>query len=285
MASAIERDADLPICRACATQYSADQKLPDVCPVCADDRHAIPPTGQEWTSLRKLKDEGMTNEFKVNNADHNILYIVTEPKFAIGQSPFLVKTADGWMMLESGGFVDEESVAHIQQLVRESGQPFLGISISHPHWYNASTTWARALGCRVYANELDKAWWMRKDSINEVPVWITEKRYKLGKHATILHCGGHFEGSSVTYIERPGKAGLLCAGDTIMVGHNAQDVSFMYSYTNWIPLKPEQVQTIWDTVSAYDWTDIYGAWPHRYIVGDGRERVMQGAKRWAPIAV
>ena len=38
------------------------------------------------------------------------------------------------MMLESGGFVDEESVAHIQQLVRESGQPFLGISISHPHW-------------------------------------------------------------------------------------------------------------------------------------------------------
>jgi hypothetical protein len=95
-------------------------------------------------------------------------------------------------MAECCGFVTTEAVDEIKRLMKESGLPFLGIAISHPHWYTSSTTWARALGCKVYTSVIDKEWWMRSDSVDDVVVWWTGKTSKLGNHATMIHCGGAF---------------------------------------------------------------------------------------------
>ena len=35
-------------CRTCAVEYA--EPLPDVCPICADERQYVPATGQAWTT-------------------------------------------------------------------------------------------------------------------------------------------------------------------------------------------------------------------------------------------
>lgn len=46
----------------------------------------------------------------------------------------LVKTPSGWVLIECCAFVTEEAVAEVKRRVTESGLPFLGIALSHPHW-------------------------------------------------------------------------------------------------------------------------------------------------------
>ncbi|KAJ9109259.1 hypothetical protein QFC21_000588 [Naganishia friedmannii] len=59
-------DQDLPICKACMTQYPAPRTD---CPICLDPRQFVPPTGQAWTSLRKLTEEKHTNKIVPDEQD------------------------------------------------------------------------------------------------------------------------------------------------------------------------------------------------------------------------
>lgn len=56
--------------------------------------------------------------------------------------------------------------------------------------YNSGTAWARALGCKIYASALDKEWWVRKSSVDDVVEWWDGPTKKLGEHATMILCGG-----------------------------------------------------------------------------------------------
>jgi len=43
------------ICSACGTQYPPSDAPPAQCPVCEDERQYIPPEGQSWTTLERLR--------------------------------------------------------------------------------------------------------------------------------------------------------------------------------------------------------------------------------------
>ena len=43
------------ICSACGTQYPPSDAPPVQCPVCEDERQYIPPEGQSWTTLERLR--------------------------------------------------------------------------------------------------------------------------------------------------------------------------------------------------------------------------------------
>ncbi|KAL8277127.1 hypothetical protein RQP46_010455 [Phenoliferia psychrophenolica] len=272
--SPIEADLDLPICATCGAQFD---ELPSVCSICLDDRQWVPIGGSIWTSLRQLRDSGRTIVFKEDAVDPDMTWLVTSPPLAIAQSPLLVKTPSGWLMIECCPFVSAEAVAEVSKRVADSGLPFLGIALSHPHWYNSGTVWARALGCKIYASALDKEWWVRRSSVDEVVEWWDGPTKKLGEHATMVLCGG----SCVTHVERPTRGGFLACADTIMIGWSSRvrSVSFMYSYPNHIPLAPPAILTIWNAVRGYSFEDAYGAWPERRLVGGARDTVLQGVKK------
>ena len=44
------------ICATCAVEY--DEPVPDVCPICADERQWVPADGQHWTDLDTLRAGG-----------------------------------------------------------------------------------------------------------------------------------------------------------------------------------------------------------------------------------
>src|SRR5262245_61732881 len=43
------------ICSTCGTQYPPSEAPPARCPVCEDERQFIPPEGQSWTTLERLR--------------------------------------------------------------------------------------------------------------------------------------------------------------------------------------------------------------------------------------
>src|SRR5262249_40322090 len=43
------------ICSTCGTQYPPSEAAPAHCPVCEDERQFIPPEGQSWTTLERLR--------------------------------------------------------------------------------------------------------------------------------------------------------------------------------------------------------------------------------------
>ena len=43
------------ICSTCGTQYPPSDAPPAQCPVCEDERQFIPPEGQSWTTLERLR--------------------------------------------------------------------------------------------------------------------------------------------------------------------------------------------------------------------------------------
>ena len=69
-------------------------------------------------------------------------------------------------------------------------------------------------------------------------------------------------------------------GDTIQVIPDKGWVSFMYSYPNLIPLPAGQVARIRDTVKAWRFDRLYGAFFGRSIAGNAQDAVIRSADRY-----
>ena len=50
---------DAFICTTCGTQYAPTAKPPDACAICDEERQFVPPSGQAWTTLKRLERSHM----------------------------------------------------------------------------------------------------------------------------------------------------------------------------------------------------------------------------------
>ena len=94
-----------------------------------------------------------------------------------------------------------------------------GIAISHPHFYSSMVEWSRALGgVPVYLHADDSQWVVRHD--RAIVFWDGDTR-EVAPGLTLIHCGGHFAGSTVLHwADGADGGGALLTGDTIMVGED-----------------------------------------------------------------
>src|SRR3954464_13583909 len=86
------------ICSACGTQYPPSDAPPAQCPVCEDERQYIPPEGQSWTTLERLRIS-IHNGFR--QYEPGLIGIGTQPKFAIGQRALLRWPPEGNILWDS----------------------------------------------------------------------------------------------------------------------------------------------------------------------------------------
>jgi len=125
---------DLAICVACSTQFDVPlSNHPKNCKICdvsltsgqklikvvtksyvKDPRQFVPPTGQQWTSLAKLKSKGYHNIWKQDPHDDRIETFSIEPKVGIGQRAFLLKTAHGNVLWDLVAYIDDETIDKIK---------------------------------------------------------------------------------------------------------------------------------------------------------------------------
>jgi len=258
------------ICVTCGTQYAQSIQPPEHCLICEDERQYIGMHGQKWTTLEELRPD---HHNVIKPLEPNLTGIGSHPDFAIGQRALLVQSPKGNILWDCISLIDEPTVAAVRALGGISA-----IAISHPHYYSAMVEWSKAFDAPIYLHGDDRSWVMRQDPA--IRYWDDDAKV-LWDGITLVHCGGHFTGSTVLHWPAGSSGrGVLLTGDTIQVLPDRRYVSFMYSYPNLIPLPARAVRYIASAVELLPFNRIYGAWWEPVIEHDAKNAVMRSAKRY-----
>jgi hypothetical protein len=258
------------ICRTCGTSYPDTPQPPSACPICDDERQFVPRAGQSWTTPQALS-AGHVNGWRLVEPD--LFEIHTHPQFAIGQRALMLRSPDGNVLWDCIALVDEATVAIITAL-----GGLKAIAISHPHYYTTAQDWAHAFGCRVYLHAADRQWLMRSDP--SITFW-QDQTFEISDGVTLLRLGGHFEGGTVLHWAAGAAGrGAILSGDILQVAGDTSRVSFLWSYPNMMPLSAATVRRIADTLAPWEFERVYGAFPDRQIVKDGKQAVERSAARY-----
>ncbi|MHB0958030.1 MAG: MBL fold metallo-hydrolase [Pirellulaceae bacterium] len=259
------------ICTTCGTQYAESEQPPTLCPVCEDERQYIKVTGQQWTTLERLR---LAHRNSIRFEEPGLTGIGIDPEFAIGQRALFVRTPSGNVLWDCVPLLD---LAVVEMLEALGG--VTALAISHPHYYSSMVEWSRAFNdVPIYLHAADQPWVMRPDKA--ITFWDGETKM-LGDQLTLVRCGGHFEGGTVMHWKEGAEGkGALLTGDIIQVVADRQHVSFMYSYPNYVPLPASAIERIVKAVAPLRYDRIYGAFWDMVIHQDGRAALTRSAERY-----
>ena len=206
--------------------------------------------------------------------DEGLLGIGLAPDFAINQRALLLPTDAGNILWECVSLVTEEAVAALRA---RGGVD--RIVISHPHFYTSMVEWSDALGgVAILLHEMDRAWVCR--SSPHLQFWSGDEQ-RLSDSVTLIRCGGHFPGSTALHwAGGPRQGGALLPGDALQVVMDRRHVAFMYSYPNYIPMRPSDVRTMQLRLAAYAFEDVFGYTWGRNIIGGARQAVDESFARY-----
>jgi glyoxylase-like metal-dependent hydrolase (beta-lactamase superfamily II) len=216
----------------------------------------------------------MDHRIELRELESHLLGVGVTPSLGIGQRALLVQTAEGNILWDCVGYIDDAAVAAI----RARGG-IAGIAFSHPHFYGAMVEWSQAFGgAPIYIPAADREWVQRDDPA--IVTWSGTMK-KLASGVTLVRCGGHFDGSAVLHwSDGADGRGALLVGDTITVVPDVRFVSFMRSYPNLIPLPADAIRQIVDRVRPYRFDRIYGGWWDRVTRSGGIGAIERSAERY-----
>lgn len=255
----VNHTADKTICATCGTQFPTADQLPELCPICDDDRQYVGDNGQTWTSLALLAKD---RTIRFSQVSKSLYDLRISPSFAIGQRAFLVLSKAGNLLWDCLPFIDEPTVAFIRLV-----GGLKAIAISHPHYYSVMAEWARIFDCPIYIHQHDAGWVQNHSS--PIQFWADDRK-ALWDGMTIINTGGHFPGSCVLHLPDESTKSSLLTGDSIYVARDRKAVTFMYSYPNHIPLPKKEIEQISEQLDTIQFDRIYGAFEWMTIPENGR---------------
>ena len=263
-------DLDAFICNACGTQFPPSAEPPDACNICEDARQYVPPSGQQWTTLGRLRDRHR-NSF--HQCEPGLISIGTVPEFAIGERAFLLRTQHGNFLWDCISLIDEATL----EIIRGLGG-LRGIAISHPHYYTTMLEWSRAFGdVPIHLHADDREWVVRES--DAIDFWRGE-RNELAPGVTLVRCGGHFPGATVLHWADGAEGrGVLLSGDVLQVVADGS-VSVMFSYPNMIPVPARTARAVGEAVKPLAFDRIYGAFWERVVPRDAHAIVQRSIERY-----
>lgn len=257
------------ICRACGTQFPPSGAAPGQCPICQDERQYVPSDGQAWCGMAELR-RSHRNEW--TREEPGLWSLRTRPDFAIAQRALLVETPDGNVLWDCLSLFDEPTF----QVIQAKGG-LAAIAISHPHFYGAMVAWAQAFKVPIHLHEADRAWVMRPDPL--VRFW-SGARTALPGGLTLVHVGGHFEGSQVLHWPTgAGGRGVLLAGDQPNLCADRRWVTFMRSFPNYIPLAEAETLRVMAPLRRLPFDRLYGWTPDRVLRAGAKAALEHSAER------
>jgi DNA-directed RNA polymerase subunit RPC12/RpoP len=258
------------ICVQCGTQFAETAEPPSRCPICEDERQFVHHSGQEWTTLKRLK---ANHHNRFDDEAPRLLGVGSEPEFAIGQRALLLQSAGGNLLWDCISLLDDETIAEVN-----ARGGIRAIAISHPHYYSTMVDWAERFDAPIFLHAADGEWVMRKSL--HVQSW-EGTTFPLWDDLTLINCGGHFEGGTVLHWPAGANGrGALLTGDIIQVVQDRRSVSFMRSYPNLIPLGPSAIYRIVDAIEPFAFEEIYGAWWNAIVLTDAKAAVARSAERY-----
>lgn len=177
------------ICVTCGVRQAPGDAPPENCPICADERQYVGPEGQRWTTLARMRGRYRN---LVEEVEPGVLRIGTQPKYAIGQHAYLVRTPAGNVLWDCISYLDDQTV----DLVGALGG-IAAIVISHPHFYASCVEWSEAFGgAPVYLHAADRSFLARPGASI---VHFTQDEIEPVPGVRVIRLGGHFHGSTVLH--------------------------------------------------------------------------------------
>lgn len=256
---------DHPICVQCGVQYGAQHQN---CMICEDERQYVNWDGQQWTTLRELRATGYQGDVRPEGP--GVFGVGTRPSLAIGQRALLVRAPTGNVLWDCVSYLDGDLIAEIERLGGISA-----IAISHPHFYGSMIEWADAFDAPVYLHAADREWVARPD--DHIVFWEGEV-WEFAPGLTLINAGVHFDGGTV--LHRDSDGGALFSGDIATVAADRGWVSFMYSYPNYIPERPEVIRRAVRLLDDFRFERVYGGWWRRIVDSDGSNAIRRSARRY-----
>jgi glyoxylase-like metal-dependent hydrolase (beta-lactamase superfamily II) len=257
------------ICTTCGTQHAAPTSPPNGCRVCLDDRQYVGRDGQQWTT----HDELLARLHQRIELDVDLLGIGVVESFAIPQRALFIRSDAGNVMWDCVALVTPEAV---QTLTEQGGVD--AIAISHPHFYSSMVEWSQALGdVPIHVHAAD-APWIARPSLN-IRTWSGDE-LALTSEARLVHCPGHFPGSTVLHWTPPTGRSVLLAGDSLHVAADRRHVSVMHSVPNHVPVGPGVIRDIRRRLAGLSFDDLYGFTWGLNVIGDARRAVDESLDRY-----
>src|SRR5438067_7077173 len=117
------------ICTTCGTQHAEADEPPAACAICQDERQYVKVTGQQWTTLEKLR---LTNRNSLRFEEPGLIGVGIDPSFAIGQRALFLRTPKANVLWDCLALLDPAVVEALKALGGISAHP-----ISHPHYHSS----------------------------------------------------------------------------------------------------------------------------------------------------
>lgn len=253
------------ICATCGVERSND-KLPAECPICADERQYLPADGvQRWADPQ----QDVAGEVVLREPG---LWGINVAKVGIGQQAKVVTTPAGNVMVDVPPVITDDLVDRVRSLGN-----VVAIIPTHPHMFGCQSLWSEALGgVEVYVARADDGWLGRTPAhLRLIDGDITPVT-----GVTLTQPGGHFPGSVAVHWTGEDGAGVLLAGDTVMVNPDLASVSFMRSYPNRLPLSGNVALRIAEHLDRFQFDRLYNNFALR-IDRDAKSVLAASARRHA----
>jgi hypothetical protein len=106
------------ICKTCGTQHAEGDQPPAACAICQDERQYVKATGQNWTTLDKLR---LANRNSLKFKEPGLIGVGIDPQFAIGQRALFLRTPKANVLCDCLPLLDEAVVEAIKALGGISG--------------------------------------------------------------------------------------------------------------------------------------------------------------------
>ncbi len=257
------------ICTACGTQYQQTSGAEVTCPICLDDRQAVPERGQTWTNLNELADN---HSIIIKKLNENLYELKMAPSFAIGQRALLVLSASGNILWDCIALINEPTIEFIK-----SKGGLKAIAFSHPHYYTTMNEWATIFDCPIYIHQKDEQWILNKGE--HISLWNGDEK-DLWEGMKLINLGGHFPGSSVLHVPFLSHEGVILCGDTFYISPSKKHAAVMYSYPNRIPLPVAEVQRIKRQTLSINFDTIYGFYDYQNICGEAKQVIENSLDRY-----
>ncbi|WP_216870622.1 MBL fold metallo-hydrolase [Modestobacter excelsi] len=204
---------DLPAfaCTNCGHWQRWPAPGPQVCPVCADVRNALPEHGFEFVTPKQA-DELVTGFWRPT-AVAGITEFGTEPRFGLDSRGWVIETDAGLVGFECAPWYTHAMLAELRRMAAGKG----GLDVlasSHVHGYGALWQLQLELEPRTVCVGVRDLEWTKAFRVT----WPADDVLELAPDLVLHRTGGHFPGHSVLHDSR---RGVLFCGDSLKVDLDA----------------------------------------------------------------
>jgi len=249
---------DLPAyaCTNCGHWQRWPAPGPQVCPVCADVRNALPEDGFEFVTAEQA--DAMVTGFCRPTAVDGVTEFGTEPRFGLDSRGWVIESDAGLVGFECAPWYTADMLAQLRRMAEAEGG-FEILASSHVHGYGALWQLQDVFQPEVLAIQKED---LRMTKAMRV-TWPYDEALELRPGQRLLHVGGHYEGQALLH---DAHRRILFCGDAFKVDQSPEGenlaISTHKAFHKSIPLSPGEVRRYREVIAGLDFDTVCTPFEH-----------------------